>query len=178
MADAFGAQIERSPYGFGRSGLAGVSCQAHAVVGGPGVSVAKKFRRGFQFVAADADADHFAIMIADGQLEDLLRGFRAELADSVENPEQRDAEVALAAGAAAIEAFEDGGEILLAPQADADRNVNLGMQNVFFFQALHQAVGDEFVIVWRAQMLGDVLEGEQETPENHCSGRVARPRPE
>ncbi len=165
VADAFGAKIERAPNGFRRAVLAGVRGQAHAVVGGPGVSVAKKFRRGFQFVAADADADNFAIMIANGELEDVLRGFRAELPDSVEDPDKRDAEVASAAGAAAIEAFEDGGEILLAPEADANRNVNLGVQNILFFQALHQAVGDEFVIVRRAQMLGDVLEGEQKPRE-------------
>ena len=147
MADALGAKIERAPYRFGRSVLAGVSCQTHAVVGGPGISVAKKFGRGFQFVAADADANNFAIVIANGELEDLLRGFRTELADSVENPDQRDAEVARAAGAATIEAFKDGGEILFAPEADANRNINLGVQNVFFFQALHQAVGNELVIV-------------------------------
>jgi hypothetical protein len=133
------------------------------VVGGPGIGVAKKFRRRFLLVAADADADDFAIVIANGKLKDFLRGLRAELADCVEDPEQRNPEVARTAGASAIKAFEDGGEILLAPEADADRNVNLGVQNVFFFQTLHQAVGDQLVIFRRAQVLGDVLEGEQET---------------
>ncbi len=35
------------------------------------------------------------------------------------------------------------------------------MKNVFFFQSLHQAVSDEFVVFHRAQVLGDVFEGEQ-----------------
>ena len=39
------------------------------------------------------------------------------------------------------------------------------MQNVFFFETLHQAVGDQLVVFRRAQVLGDVLEGEQETLE-------------
>ncbi len=165
VADALGAKIERAPYGFRRTILASVGGQAHAVVAGPGIGVTKEFGRGFQFVASDADADDFSIMIMDGEFKDVLRGFKAKLANSVEDPEKRDSEVASAAGAAAIQAFEDGGEILLAPEADSDRNVNFGMQNVFFFQALHQAVGDELVIFWGAEMLGDVLEGEQKTWE-------------
>src|ERR1700693_1131267 len=36
------------------------------------------------------------------------------------------------------------------------------MKNIFLLQALHEAVGDEFVIFRRAQMLGNVFEGEQE----------------
>ncbi len=165
VADAFGTKIERSPYGFRRAILAGVSGEAHAVIGSPGVGITKKLGRSFQFVAADADADNFAIMIANGQLEDLLRRFRAELADGVENPDKRDAEVARAAGAAAIEAFEDGGKILFAPEADSNRNVNLGVQNTLFFEALHQTVGDDLVIFRCADVLGDVLKGEQEARE-------------
>src|ERR1700688_365860 len=37
------------------------------------------------------------------------------------------------------------------------------MKNIFLLQALHKAVGDEFIIFRRAQMLGDVFEGEQES---------------
>ena len=165
VADAFGTKIERSPHGFGRTILAGVSGEAHAVIGSPGVGITKKFGRRFQFVATDADADNFAIVIANGEFEDFLGSLRAELADSVENPDKRDAEVARAAGAAAIEPFEDGRKILFAPEANANRNVNLGVQNTLFFEALHQTVGDQFVIFWRAKMLGDVLEGEQEARE-------------
>jgi len=36
------------------------------------------------------------------------------------------------------------------------------MQHVFFFEALHQPVGDEFVIIRSSQVLRDVLERKQE----------------
>src|SRR5205807_835509 len=152
VADTLSAQVECSPNRFWGPRLTGVRSKAHAVVGGPGVGVAEEFGRGFQFVASDADAGDFAVVITNGELEDFLRGFSAELADGVENPNQRDAEVARAAGAAAIQAFEDGGEILLAPQADSDRDIDFGVQNVLFFQPLHQAVADEFVVFGCAQV--------------------------
>ena len=119
------------------------------MVSGPGVGVAEKLGRSFLLVAADADADDFAVVVANGKLEDFLRRLRTELPDRVEDPEQRDAEVARTPGTAAVQTFEDGGEILLAPEADSDRNVNLGVQHVFFFQPLHQPVSDQFVIVWQ-----------------------------
>jgi hypothetical protein len=99
------------------------------------------------------------------QFEDFLRFLNSEVARGVENPQQRDAEIAGAAGASAFEAFEDGGEILLAEEADADRDVDLGVQHGFFFQALHEAVGDEFVVVGAAQVRADRLEGHEKTLE-------------
>src|ERR1700691_4680629 len=162
VADALGAQVERPPDRFRRAGFAGVGSQAQAVVSGPGVSVAKQLGRRFLLVASDADADDLAVVIADGQLEDFLRGLGPELAAGVEDPYQGDAEVASATGPAAIEALEDGSKILLTPEADSDRDVDLGVEHVFFFQPLHQAVSDEFVIVDSAQVLGDLLEGQQE----------------
>src|SRR5579863_7385606 len=47
VANAFDAQIKSAPYGFGRASLAGVSSQAHAMVGGPGVAIAEDFGRTF-----------------------------------------------------------------------------------------------------------------------------------
>jgi hypothetical protein len=129
------------------------------------VNVFEKLRRALALVAADAEGDYVAVAELDGEVEDLAGLFRAELADGVEDPEQRDAEVLLAAPAAALQAFEDGREILLAPEADADGNRDLGVQNVLLFQAFHQTVGDEFVVVGRAQVAGDVLEGEEEAGE-------------
>src|ERR1700683_2573957 len=165
VADAFDAQVERAPNGFRRPSLAGMRRKAQPVVGRPGVRIPEKLRRRFLLVAADADANDVAVVIADCKLKDFLSGLSAKLADSVEDPHQRDAEVTRAAGTAAIQAFEDGGEILLAPQANANRNVDLGVQNVFFFQPLHQAVSDELVIVCSSQVLGDVLERKQEAGE-------------
>ncbi len=165
MADALGAQVERSPDGLGRPGLAGVRGQSQALVGGVGVDAAEKFRRSFQFIAANADADDVAVAVARRQFENLLRFLDSEVAGGVEDPKQRNAEIARAAGASAFQAFEDGGEILLAEEADADRNVDFGVQHVFFFQALHEAVGDQFVVVGTAQVRADRFEGHQETLE-------------
>ena len=110
-------------------------------------------------------ANHVPVPVARGELENFLRFLHSEVAGGVENPEQRNAEVACAAGPAALQAFKDGGEILLAKQADADRNVDLRMQHILFFQALHQAVGNEFVVVRAAQVRADRFEGHQKTLE-------------
>src|SRR5271156_1780027 len=161
VADALGAQVERSPYGFRRTSFSGVCGEPHAVVGGPSVGVAEKFWWSFLLVAADSDADDFAIVITHGKFEDFLRSLGSELTDSVEDPNEGDAEVTRATGASAIESLEDRGEILVAPEAYSNRDAHLGVQNVFFFQALHQAVGNQFVIFRRAQVLRNVFEGEQ-----------------
>src|SRR5208283_1554605 len=161
VANALDAKVERAPYRFRRASLSRMRGQSHAVFGGPGVSVAEELRRSFLLVSSNADANNFTVVIADRKLENLLRGLSAKLAHSIEDPHQRYAEVAGAAGPAAVESLEDGGEILLAPQAHSHRNVNLGMQNVFFFEPLHQPVRDEFVIVRRAQVFGNVLESQQ-----------------
>ena len=136
-----------------------------AVVGGVGVGIAEQFWLGLLFVAANSNRDHVAVAVADGQLKYLLRGFGSEVADGVENPQHRDAEVALPTLASAFQSFKDRREILIPPQADSHRNVDLGVQNVFFLQLLHEAVGNEFVVLRRAQMLGDSFEGHQETVE-------------
>ena len=39
------------------------------------------------------------------------------------------------------------------------------MQDVLFFQPLHQTVGDQLVVIGRAQVLGDVFEREEESRE-------------
>ena len=165
MTNALGAEVERSPDRLGRAGLAGVRGQAQALVGGIGVDAAEKFRRGLQFVAANADTDDMAVPVASGEFENFLRFLDSEVAGGVEDPKQRNAEIARAAGAAALQTLEDGGEILLAEKADADGNVDLGVQHVLFFQPLHQTVGNEFVVVRAAQVRADRLEGHQKTLE-------------
>src|ERR1700746_1963103 len=120
MADALGPQIQPTPNRFRRARLARVSSKAHAMVGGPEVRVAEKFGRSFLLVAPNADAGDFAVMIADGKLEDFLRSLSHELADRIENPHQRNAEVSRAPGAPAIQAVEDGREILFTPEANPD----------------------------------------------------------
>ncbi len=45
------------------------------------------------------------------------------------------------------------------------RDVNFGVENVFRFQLLHEAVGDELVVVGTAEMLADGFERHEEAGE-------------
>ena len=89
----------------------------------------------------------------------------AEVADGVEDPVQRHAEVALAAQAATFQPFEQRRKLAAAPMDDSDRDIHLGMQHVLRVQLLHHAIGDEFVVVGSTQALSDCLEGQQKAGE-------------
>ena len=93
-----------------------------------------KVPAGFHLVAANANSYDVAIVVASRELKNFLRLLDSELPDGIEDPQQRDAEISRAPSAAPFQSFKNGGEILLAPKAHADRNVNLRMQNIFFFQ--------------------------------------------
>src|SRR5208337_152896 len=135
------------------------------MIGGVGEDVAEKFGRGLEFVAANADAHNLAILITHREIENLLRFLDSEVAGRIEDPEQRYAEIAGAAGASALQALEDGREIMLAEEADPDGDVDLRVQHVLFFEALHEPVGNEFVVVGASQVLADRLEGHEKTLE-------------
>src|ERR1700675_970971 len=94
-------------------------------------------------VAANAEGNHVAIMKLDGEVEHALRFLGAELANGIEDPQQRNAEVFLSALAAPFQALKNRGKILLAPEADANRNNNLRMQNILRFQPVHQPVRNQ-----------------------------------
>src|SRR6202041_3929386 len=149
----------------GTGGFTGVGGEMEAVLGGAGVDGGEPFGRAGALVASDAEGGDVAVAELDGKVEGGLGFFGSELADGVEDPEERDAEIFFAALAAAFQAFEDGREILLAPEADADGDDDLGVEEVLGFEALHQAVGDEFVVCGRAQVSGDVFEGGEESGE-------------
>src|SRR5262249_27698726 len=123
----------------------------------------KEFRSGSPFVPANADAHNVAVAIADCEFEDRTRGLHAEMTHSVEDPKQRDSEVTRAAFTSALQSLADGGKVLLAPQAHTYRRKDLGVQNIFCFQFLHQAVGDQFVIVAGLQVFRNVLERNQKS---------------
>ena len=165
MADAFGFEVERSPDGIGAGAFSGMGGEMEAVLGGARVDGGEPLGRAGALVASYAEGDHVAIAKLYGEVEDGLGFFGSELADGVEDPEDGDAEIFFAALAAALEAFEDGGEILLAPEADADGDDDLGVKDVLRFEALHQAVGDEFVVIGSAQVSGNVFEGGEESGE-------------
>src|SRR5579864_6441034 len=118
-------QIQRSPDGLRRASLARMRCQAQAMIGGVCVDAAEEFRRSLDFVAADADSNDVAIPVTRSEFKNFLRFLDSEVARRIENPQQRYAEIAGAACPPALQSFEDGGEILLAIKANADRDVHL-----------------------------------------------------
>src|SRR5579864_5719581 len=61
MANPLGAQVQCSPNGLRRSGLARMRRQPQSVIGGVCVNAAEKFRRSLYFVTANTDSDHMAI---------------------------------------------------------------------------------------------------------------------
>jgi hypothetical protein len=81
------------------------------------------------------------------------------LAHGIEDPQERNSEIALTAFAAALESAQDVVEVELSPEADADGNIDFSMHNILLFQCLHQAISDEFEIIGGAQVFRDVLEG-------------------
>src|ERR1700730_16382195 len=103
--------------------------------------------------------------MAGGGFEHRAGSTGPKLADRVEDPQQRNAEVALPLLAPAIEAFEDGIEVLLAPQTDSHCNVHFGVQHVFPFELFHQAVGDELIVVGALEVFGHCFEGHQKAIE-------------
>ncbi len=103
-------------------------------------------RRSRALVAANAESDYFAVAKLYGEIEHALRLFSAELPDSIEDPQQREAEVFLSALAAAFQPLENRRELLLAPEADAGRNNHLRMKYVLRFQPLHQPVSNQLVV--------------------------------
>ncbi len=82
------------------------------------------------------------VFVENGKFEHFLCLFYSKVASRVENPEKRDAEIPCSAGAATLEAFEDGGKILLTIETDTDRDIDFRVQYVLFFQLLHETVGD------------------------------------
>src|SRR6266446_7596841 len=116
-------------------------------------------------VAANAEGNHVTIAKLDSEIEHALRFLGAKLSNGIEYPQQRDAEVFFSALAAMFQALEDRGEILLAPEANTDRNNNLRMQNVLSFQPFHQPVRNQFVVFWSAEMSRHILKSRQEACE-------------
>src|ERR1039458_8130774 len=165
VADALHSQIQSAPDRVRSSDLSGMGGEMKTVFGGARIHAVKQIGRPFEFVAADAEASHVAIMEPSGEVGHALRLLRAKLADGIEDPQDRDAKIGFSALTAAFESLEKRREILLPPQADAHGNDHLGVKNVGRFQPLHQAVGDEFVVVGRTEMSGDILESLEETHE-------------
>src|SRR5229473_8053368 len=129
------------------------------------VGACEPLRRPTTLVAANAEGNYVAIAKVDGEIEHALSLLCAELPDGIEYPQQRNAEVFLSALAATFQPLENRGEILLPPEAVADRNNSLRMQNVLRFQPLHQPVRNQFVVVRGAKMSRHIFKGREEAGE-------------
>src|SRR6185312_14976373 len=151
--------------GLGSGALAGMGSEPQPFSGSVLVLLSKQLGRGFLFVAADTDADYISFAVFRREFKHILGSARTEMAHRVKYPKQRDAEVFLATLAATFQAFKDGIEILLSPQADTDRHVHFGVQHISGLELLHQAIGDQFIIFGSSQLFGESLEGHQKTEE-------------
>ena len=56
-------------------------------------------------------------------------------------------------------------KFLASPVHDPDGDIHLGMNHALRVQLLHHAIGDQLVVVGRAQPLGHRLEGQQKAGE-------------
>src|SRR5271166_4337959 len=96
------------------------------------IDIAKQLGRGTALVASQTDADDAVAGLAqrDGLVEHQPGAARAEVADGVEDPVQRHAEIALTALPSRFQSFEKRGEFTPSPVDDSDRYVHLRVQHV------------------------------------------------
>src|ERR1035441_2669566 len=147
------------------SALTGMGSEMKAVFGGARINRGEPLGRTRLLVATNTERNHAAIAKLDSQIEHALRLLGTELADGIEDPQQRNAEVFFSALATAIEALEKRGEILFAPEADAGRNNHLRMKNVMRLQPLHQPVSNQLVVFRSAQVSCHILKRSEEAFE-------------
>ena len=129
------------------------------------VDFAKLLRPSFSLVAADSDPCDIVCLEANRFVHNPPCFVDSEVADRVEDPIERHAEVALATLASTLGAFEQRSEFLASPMHHAGRDIDLGMNNALRVQLLHHAISNQFVVVGGAQPLGDGLEGQHEAGE-------------
>lgn len=168
MADALGTDVQGCPDALRTGGFAGVTGEVQASGLGFGEELAEFVRWAAGFIAADANADDTGVLVLEfgGLGEDAGTFLQAEVADGVDDPEQREAEVALAALAAAL----DGGHHRVDVEArevveDADGDVGLGVANALRSEVAEHVVGDGLVVGGGVQALGDGLEAHEEAGE-------------
>src|SRR5690242_9277456 len=97
MANAFCTQVQSAPNRFGAGILTGVCCKPKTVCAGIGVHVAKKLGWASALVTTNAESGHIAVAVPHRQLRYFAAPLRAKMTDGVENPEQRNTEVAFPA---------------------------------------------------------------------------------
>ena len=168
VADALGADVERGPDALRAGVFAGVAGEAEAGGFGFGVELAELVGGAEEFVAADADADDAGVLVLElgGFVEDAGAGFEAEVADGVDDPEQRDVEVGFGAGAAALDGGHDFVDVeAVLPVEDADGDVGFGVADALCGEVAEHVVGDELVVGGGVEAGGDGFEAEEEAGE-------------
>jgi hypothetical protein len=166
MPKALGADVDRSPNAFGTDGLSGVGGEAKAGLACLGVEFSKRLGSGAAFVASDADPDDRGeIRPKFGSFPEDARGlFGPEVPDSVEDPEHRDAQFLLGPDAGALHAEEKWFELAASPVVDdAHGYIDFGVDDALGGQPFEHAPSRQFVILGGLKVLGDGLEGHQET---------------
>lgn len=177
VPDAFGSDVDGCPDALRTRGLACVAGEAEAGCFGFGVELAEVLGGASGFVASDADADYAGINVLEGGgLGEDARTFGdAEMADGVDDPEERDVELGLATKATAF----DGGHDFVYVEAaevveDADGNVGFGVADALGGEVAEHVVGDGLVVGRRMEALGDGLEAHEEAGEVGVAVDVAR----
>ena len=168
MADALGADVDGRPDALRTGVFAGVAGEAEAGGLGFGVEVAELVGGAEQLVASDADADDAGVELLEvgGFLEDAGAGFDAEVADGVDDPEERDVEVGFGEGAAAFDGGDDLVDVeAVLPVEDADGDVGFGVTDALGGEVAEHVVGDELVVGRGVEAGGDGFEAEQEAGE-------------
>ncbi len=171
VADALGANREGLPYSLGTGGFASVVGEPKAGGLGARKEVAEWLGAGAPLVSAEPDAD-------DGRVEfphlrslakDAIGLFDGEMADSVEDPVEGEAKLTGGAEAGALQTLENRLEaagIEVAPHIDdANRDVDLGVNDALLGEMLHHVPRHELIVFGVAETARDGFEGFNEFGE-------------
>ncbi len=171
VADALGTDGQRFADGLWAGGFAGVVGEPQTSLRGFGVQRAECLGAGAALVASEADSDDGRVRGAEfgGLAEDPRGLFDREVAHGVEDPVEREAQLALATFAGAFQGGEDrleGCWIVVAPAVEhAHGDVDLGVDDALRREMLDHAPGGQFVVLRSLQQAGDGLEGVQKSGE-------------
>jgi len=168
VADALGADVDGGPDALRAGVLAGVAGEAEAGGFSFEVEIAELVGGAEELVASNADADDAGVerLELGGFAEDAGAGVDAEVADGVDDPEERDVEVGFGAGAAAFDGGDNEVDVeAVLPVEDADGDVGFGMADALLGEVAEHVVGDELVVGGGVEAGGDGFEAEQEAGE-------------
>ena len=130
--------------------------------------LAEGLRAGTPLVSANPDADDAGRLSPQFRClaKDPGRLLRAKVADRVEDPVERDPELALGTHPGRFHPVKERLELDPPPVVDnAHGNIHLGVHHSLSRQTLQHAIGDQFVVCGGAQPFADRFERQQEAGE-------------